>query len=178
MSELNYAAYTANCAASDLKHIHLHAAGELFDDVHETAQTYYEKLSADTDMLCEFAMEMNLDVQNLGKSMSIVDWEPETSKIYTFKKAYQCIKKAIVNYVENLSGLQDIPSHVQTWVDDCIQYWLKEVNYKIERKLCEMEEETTGLSFEAEEPEEEPELASDDDVNVLENDFQVFLDSF
>ena len=133
--EIANVAYAAVCFANDMKHIHLHAAGPQFDNIHDTAEEYYKKASEDTDLLFEFALENNEKVCNPTKAAEIIGWNPCCEDVYDYDCAIQSIEECLEAYLKLLSGIQDcVADHMKSEIDALIQYWAKELDYKLKRR--------------------------------------------
>lgn len=133
--------YSAVILANDMKHIHTHAKGNLFDTIHEICNEYYEKASSDSDMLVELALEKNEPILNSSLAATMVKYKPTNFSAYDFKNATKVAKASIAMFLKDLATLRnmaDDPS-VQSLLDDMMRYWKKEKDYKIKARLADWE---------------------------------------
>lgn len=133
--EIAKVAYAAVCFANDMKHIHLHAAGPQFDNIHDTAEEYYKKASEDIDLLFEFALENNEKVCNPTNAANIIGWVPSCEDVYGYEDAVDAIEQCLEAYLYLLNGIQDcVSDHMKSEIDSMIQFWSKELDYKLKRR--------------------------------------------
>lgn len=146
-NELSYvdSALIACLVSNDLKHIHLHACGSQFDRIHDIAQEYYDKVSEELDYLCELALEFREDLPNLTQAGSIMsEYIIQTGKEYDYDNAITQMSDIISTYLNWLSIVRNDSQRedVQSYFDDKIRYWSKELSYKLSRRSsCERSEE-------------------------------------
>lgn len=131
-------ALIACLVSNDLKHIHLHSCGSQFDRIHDIAQEYYDKVSEELDYLCELALEFGEDLPNLTQAGSIMtEYSIETDNKYDYDYAISEMSSIISTYINWLCVAKDYSedhTDVQSYLDDEIRYWSKELNYKLSRR--------------------------------------------
>ena len=131
-------AYMAILFANDMKHVHLHSAGEDFDKIHNLAEDYYYRASSDSDYLCELAVENKDSVVNPTLALSAVgnDWTPETGEDYNYAACLEVIKAKLAKYLQELTELRrETPfEDVKSKLDDMLRMWRKELEYKTAKR--------------------------------------------
>lgn len=139
MGNYSTAYYSAVALANDMKHIHTHAKGTLFDNIHNICNEYYEKANEDADTLAELAIEKEEAIMNPSYLLDGSDYKPTNYNRYSFElamyTAMDCIGKYLV-VLDNLRNKTDDPS-VQSLLDDMMRYWKKEKYYKIKVRLAD-----------------------------------------
>lgn len=133
--------YSAVALANDMKHIHTHAKGTLFDNIHVICNEYYEKANKEADTLAELAMEKEDIILNPSYLLNGLNYKPTNYSKYDFELAMRTAKGCIEKYVKVLADLRnktDDPS-VQSLLDDIARYWKKEKDYKIKARLADLE---------------------------------------
>ena len=133
--------YSAVALANDMKHIHTHAKGTLFDNIHAICNEYYEKANEEADTLAELAMEKGDIILNPSYLLNGLNYKPTNYSKYDFELAMRTAKGCIEKYVKVLADLRnktDDPS-VQSLLDDIARYWKKEKDYKIKARLADLE---------------------------------------
>ena len=141
MGNYSTAYYSAVALANDMKHIHTHAKGTLFDNIHSICNEYYEKANEEADTLAELAMEKGDTIFNSSYLLSELNYKPTNYSNYYFDLAMRVAEGCIEKYVKVLTDLRnktDDPS-VQSLLDDMMRYWKKEKNYKIKARLADLE---------------------------------------
>lgn len=141
MGNYSTAYYSAVALANDMKHIHTHAKGTLFDNIHAICNEYYEKANEEADTLAELAMEKGDIILNPSYLLNGLDYKPTNYSKYDFELAMRIAKGCIEKYVKVLTDLRnktDDPS-VQSLLDDIARYWKKEKDYKIKARLADLE---------------------------------------
>lgn len=139
MGNYSTAYYSAVALANDMKHIHTHAKGTLFDNIHSICNEYYEKANEEADTLAELAMEKGDTIFNSSYLLSELNYKPTNYSNYDFDLAMRVAEGCIEKYVKVLTDLRnktDDPS-VQSLLDDMMRYWKKEKNYKIKARLAD-----------------------------------------
>lgn len=139
----NYSAayYSAVALANDMKHIHTHAKGTLFDNIHSICNEYYEKANEEADTLAELAMEKGDTIFNSSYLLSELNYKPTNYSNYDFELAMRTVKGCIEKYIKALADLRsktNDPS-VESLLDDIVRYWKKEKDYKIKARLADSE---------------------------------------
>ena len=139
----NYSAayYSAVALANDMKHIHTHAKGILFDNIHNICNEYYEKANEEADTLAELAMEKGDTIFNSSYLLSELNYKPTNYSNYDFDLAMRVAEDCIEKYVKALTDLRNktLDTSVQSLLDDMMRYWKKEKYYKIKARLADLE---------------------------------------
>lgn len=141
MGNYSTAYYSAVALANDMKHIHTHAKGSLFDNIHNACNEYYEKANEEADALAELAIEKEETVMNPSYLLNGLNYKPTNYSKYDFELAMRTARNCIEKYVKVLADLRnktDDPS-VQSLLDDMVRYWKKEKDYKIKARLADWE---------------------------------------
>lgn len=141
MGNYSMAYYSAVALANDMKHVHTHAKGTLFDNIHSICNEYYEKANEEADTLAELAMEKGDIIFNSSYLLSELNYKPTNYSNYDFDLAMHVVEDCIEKYLVVLANLRnktDDPS-VQSLLDDMMRYWKKEKNYKIKARLADLE---------------------------------------
>ena len=139
MGNYSTAYYSAVALANDMKHIHTHAKGTLFDNIHNICNEYYEKANEEADTLAELAMEKGDTIFNSSYLLSELNYKPTNYSNYYFDLAMRVAEGCIEKYVKVLTDLRnktDDPP-VQSLLDDMMRYWNKEKDYKIKARLAD-----------------------------------------
>ena len=139
----NYSAayYSAVALANDMKHIHTHAKGTLFDNIHNICNEYYEKANEEADTLAELAMEKGDTILNPSYLLDGLSYKPTNYSKYDFELAMSTTKGCIEKYLKVLTDLRNKTNDpsVQSLLDDMMRYWKKEKDYKIKARLADSE---------------------------------------
>lgn len=141
MGNYSTAYYSAVALVNDMKHIHTHAKGTLFDNIHNICNEYYEKANEDADTLAELAIEKGDIIFNSSYLLSELNYKPTNYSNYDFDLAMHVVEDCIEKYLVVLANLRnktDDPS-VQSLLDDTVRYWKKEKDYKIKARLADSE---------------------------------------
>lgn len=139
MGNYSTAYYSAVALANDMKHVHTHAKGTLFDNIHSICNEYYEKANEEADTLAELAIEKEEAIMNPSYLLDGLDYKPTNYSRYSFELAMHTVMDCIEKYLVVLTDLRnktDDPS-VQSLLDDMMRYWKKEKNYKIKARLAD-----------------------------------------
>lgn len=141
MGNYSTAYYSAVALANDMKHIHTHAKGTLFDNIHSICNEYYEKANEDADTLAELAIEKGDTIFNSSYLLSELNYKPTNYSNYDFELAMRTAKGCIEKYVKALADLRNKTNDpsVQSLLDDIARYWKKEKDYKIKARLADLE---------------------------------------
>lgn len=141
MGNYSTAYYSAVALANDMKHIHTHAKGILFDNIHNICNEYYEKANEEADTLAELAMEKGDTIFNSSYLLSELNYKPTNYSNYDFDLAMRVAEDCIEKYVKALTDLRNktLDTSVQSLLDDMMRYWKKEKNYKIKARLADLE---------------------------------------
>ena len=141
MGNYSTAYYSAVALANDMKHIHTHAKGILFDNIHNICSEYYEKANEEADTLAELAMEKGDTIFNSSYLLSELNYKPTNYSNYDFDLAMRVAEDCIEKYVKALTDLRNktLDTSVQSLLDDITRYWKKEKDYKIKARLADFE---------------------------------------
>lgn len=141
MGNYSTAYYSAVALANDMKHIHTHAKGTLFDNIHNICNEYYEKANEDADTLAELAIEKGDTILNSSYLLDGLKYKPTNYSDYYFDLAMRVAEGCIEKYVKVLSDLRNKTNDpsVQSLLDDIVRYWKKEKDYKIKARLADSE---------------------------------------
>ena len=162
--------------ANDFKAIHWHAAGSMFDFIHNKAEEFYEKASENADWFAEEAIKAGQKAFNPSEVKSYVDSEytpvsVEAVDIQTFIYVSSTLGN---KYLESLRGLfQSEP--LESWqlskIDEICEYWDTEINYKLEMmKLDSTDSEASEEDIEDSEIEDEPTESEEVEEESTEED--------
>lgn len=128
----------AMCVSNDAKHIHIHASGDNFDDIHNIAETIYQRLYYDFDYLCEASLRSDkAQVPNPSKCSEIIGWEYLTATSYDYDTAMKELSCRLIVYLDQLRYLcgRTEDEGIKSAVSEMINYWESEVLYKMNRRL-------------------------------------------
>lgn len=141
MGNYSTAYYSAVALANDMKHIHTHAKGTLFDNIHNICNEYYEKANEDADTLAELAIEKGDTILNPSYLLDGLNYKPTNYSKYDFELAMSTVKGCIEKYLKVLADLRNKTNDpsVQSLLDDTVRYWKKEKDYKIKARLADWE---------------------------------------
>lgn len=141
MGNYSTAYYSAVALANDMKHIHTHAKGILFDNIHNICNEYYEKANEEADTLAELAMEKGDTIFNSSYLLNELNYKPTNYSNYDFDLAMRVAEDCIEKYVKVLTNLRNkaLDTSVQSLLDDMMRYWKKEKYYKIKARLADLE---------------------------------------
>ena len=141
MGNYSTAYYSAVALANDMKHIHTHAKGKLFDNIHSICNEYYEKANEDADTLAELAIEKGDIILNSSYLLDELNYKPTNYSKYDFELAMNTTKGCIEKYLKVLTDLRNKTNDpsVQSLLDDTVRYWKKEKDYKIKARLADSE---------------------------------------
>ena len=139
MEDVNLYTRTALIAVlvnNDFHYIHLLSAGADFDKSHNLAQSYYEMIEPEIDYLMELALENGAPIYNYSIARDIIhDYVPEDKPSYDYQSVINCLKTKIAIYLDALKKLRDYTDNsIQSYLDDLIRGWEKELNYKLARR--------------------------------------------
>lgn len=141
MGNYSTAYYSAVALANDMKHIHTHAKGSLFDNIHSICNEYYEKVNEEADTLAELAMEKGDIILNPSYLLGGLNYKPTNYSKYDFELAMSTARGCIEKYLKVLADLRNKTNDpsVQSLLDDIARYWKKEKDYKIKARLADLE---------------------------------------
>lgn len=150
MEDVNLYTRTALIAVlvnNDFHYIHLLSAGADFDKSHNLAQSYYEMIEPEIDYLMELALENGAPMYNYSIARDIIhDYVPEDKPSYDYQSVINCLKTKIAIYLDALKKLRDYTDNsIQSYLDDLIRGWEKELNYKLARRTERYNFVNTGL---------------------------------
>lgn len=141
MGNYSTAYYSAVALANDMKHIHTHAKGKLFDNIHNICNEYYEKANEEADTLAELAIEKEETILNPSYLFDGLNYKPTNYSRYDFELAMVTARDCIEKYLKVLANLRNKTNDpsVQSLLDDMVRYWKKEKDYKIKARLADWE---------------------------------------
>lgn len=141
MGNYSTAYYSAVALANDMKHIHTHAKGSLFDNIHNICNEYYEKANEEADTLAELAIEKEETILNPSYLFDGLNYKPTNYSKYDFELAMFTARDCIEKYLKVLANLRNKTNDpsVQSLLDDMVRYWKKEKDYKIKARLADWE---------------------------------------
>lgn len=122
---------------NDLKHIHLHSAGEDFDKIHNLAEEYYDKMAEESDYLCELAIENGEPMVNPTRALEVVEeWQPEDEENYDYNHCLSAVNTKLTLYLRALTTLrhEEEQLDIQSKLDDIVRDWKKELEYKMAKR--------------------------------------------
>lgn len=125
--------YYAIILKNDLHHIHLHAAGEDFDDVHSITKNLYEELEKEIDELAEIAISEGFEMDNFSNAKDHIindTWELETANTYSFTDMTKAIAHKCGIFLDVISSTELKNNADKIYLDYLKYFWNKEVNYK------------------------------------------------
>lgn len=131
--------YEANCLLNNMKHIHFHAVGNLFDRLHSIAQEYYDKASEDADLFAEISIESGEKINNPSDCFNITGNKIDSEDEYSFVEGLSTIYQHLEYYISQLERERDNNrnSDIKSELDTIIRYWKKENYYKNVMRLKE-----------------------------------------
>ena len=137
MEPITKAALLGSLTASDCWMIHLYAKGAKFDDLHNLAEGYYSRLLQQSDYLMELAVEMNLPVVNPSEALKYIsDYVVENSIEYTWDDAINIFQHKLGHFIGVLKDVRESidRADIQSWLDEVVRDWEKEVHYRLARR--------------------------------------------
>ena len=146
LSPFTKTALIAVLVNNDFHYIHLLAEGNDFDKIHDLAQSYYEKIEPEVDLLMELALENGADIFNYTMAGQLLNmagkvlpaYQPEDLKSYgSYQQVIIRLIEKITIYREALQELRNSTTNasIQSKLDDMIRYWEKEQRYRLARRL-------------------------------------------
>lgn len=124
-----------NCITNDMKYIHLHSVGKNFDTIHSISNEYYDKLSSDYDSVAELAIAYNEDIKN-SNTINTTEWDSAIG-YYDIDAGIELIYTKITILISALKTIKESNeySEVSNTIDDLLNFWFKENNYKNKSRL-------------------------------------------
>lgn len=139
--------YACTVVANNMKHIHLNASGDKFEEIHSVTDRYYSHFNWIADTAFEIAAEsplIKLDNPTRAKE-HVEDIEVETESSYSFNTAVERMTanlSKIIEYAkEARESAGEARTDVQSKLDEELAYLNKEVNFILRRKS--FKDETT-----------------------------------
>jgi DNA-binding ferritin-like protein len=167
--ELNQLANLAQLFLNDCQYVHWNCSGAHFDDIHNVARDYYYRLQVDIDWFIEKAISKGFAISNMTCLQQAVPpevWQPESSSHYNMTQFIAFLQTKGLDYLEALKNSPQDESEIQSRIDDMINYWSTELEYKNTRRSEEDAEVT-----EIEQPGIPPiDYATDDTFDDVIND--------
>ena len=133
--------YVYTVISNNMKHIHLNACGKKFEEIHRTAETYYNHFNYFADSMFELASEsplIKLDNPTRAKEHAEgIEVEADTS--YPFETAMarmsDNLNKAIECVKDARAAAGDSRTDIQSKLDEELSYLNKEFNYFLRKKM-------------------------------------------
>ena len=133
--------YAYTVISNNMKHIHLNACGKKFEEIHRTAETYYNHFNYFADSMFELASEsplIKLDNPTRAKEHAEgIEVEADTS--YPFETAMarmsDNLNKAIECVKDARAAAGDSRTDIQSKLDEELSYLNKEFNYFLRKKM-------------------------------------------
>jgi|GEM_PF-3771250 len=171
--DLNEMSYIAMLFSNDLHLMHLHAEGEMFDEIHKICQELYEEAYEEADWFAERAIADSEDIDNFSNIKSFIDdsiWTPSEKKGYDIDTFTTELAEKGKKYIECLSSSESQSSGEKSIIDGYIAFWEKQITYKNESRLA-----LTKINSDNQEDENQEENAEGDELYNYAN--QSELDS-
>ena len=137
MNPFTKAGALAVLLSNDLWYMHLYAKDEDFDKSHDLTLNYSGKLSYEADELFELAIQEGYDIINPNTAASLFpEYVIETGTSYSYFEVVQKAKGKLNLHMINLRAARDatMKTDIQSKIDSFLEYWDKEVNYKLARR--------------------------------------------
>ena len=139
-NKLAKVAYAYVVVSNNMHHIHLHAIGRKFKNIHDLAQSFYEHFDDQADFYAELAMQDNsTTVDNFCNAAQYVpEATIETSDKYKYEQAYNLFDSNIeilLSVLKDARALADERSDIQSDIDTELSYLYKQKKYIINRSL-------------------------------------------
>lgn len=130
--------YLYTVISNNMKHIHLHAAGDKFKSIHSDAENYYYHFSDLADKFFELAKESpTVKVDNPTRAKEHVeDIDVETEEQYEFETAVNRFKFNFTKAIEKLKEVRETVDRtdIQSTIDEELAYLNKKANYILARQ--------------------------------------------
>lgn len=132
-------AYASVVVSNNMKHVHLHISGKMFDRTHGLSQDYYDAISGWTDDLCELALEDKATkIDNLSNSAQYVaEITLETEEYYNYDAACTAMTANLRHMIECVKCVRcccESRTDIQSKFDEYILYLNKQINFLMERR--------------------------------------------
>ena len=137
MEPITKAALLGSLIANDCWMIHLYAKGDKFDDLHALSEQYYHTIAIQTDYLMELAVEIGAPIINPSEALKYIpDYIIENSVEYTWEPSLEILQHKLGQFIGALKEVRESidRADVQSWIDDNVRDWEKEVHYKLVRR--------------------------------------------
>lgn len=137
-----------------MRHIHINACGNNFEDIHQTTDSVHCHFNYASDYFYELAAESPLvELDNPTRAKEhCEDIEVETNKDYDFKTAFEAIDRNLnyaIKYLSELRDCADSRKDVQSKIDEELGYINKQSKYVIRKKLYEPTPDTSDSMIES-----------------------------
>jgi len=126
--EYSKLAYYAALFANDLKHIHIHAAGESMDDIRTESDTLFYKAMRDHEDFSKLAIMNNEKVGNVNSIRSYVpdtEWKSIDKDAVDFNDFVMYVAINGQQYLNAIKNIEDKDRETE----DRIKYWEEAVTY-------------------------------------------------
>jgi DNA-binding ferritin-like protein len=133
--------YVYTVISNNMKHIHLNACGKKFEEIHRTAETYYNHFNYFADSMFELASESPLiKLDNPARAKEHAEGiEVEADTSYPFETAMarmsDNLNKAIECVKDARAAAGDSRTDIQSKLDEELSYLNKEFNYFLRKKM-------------------------------------------
>ena len=129
--------YMYTVLSNNMKHIHLNACGEKFEEIHNLAENFYYKFNDYADTMFELAAEspmIKLDNPTRAKE-HVEDVEVESEARYEFSLAVEAFKRNLNKAIELVKSVRETVDRtdIQSKLDDQLSYLNKKSNYILTR---------------------------------------------
>lgn len=131
------AAMMSILVGNDFHYMHILADGVDFDKSHNLAEQYYDKIADESDYLLELALEFDAPVLNPTNALTYIpSYIPESLGAYDYLTLIEHLSEKVAVYIGALKALHQFTpdNSVQSWIDDTVRDWEKELNYRLARR--------------------------------------------
>lgn len=120
---------------NDFKHIHWHASGEHFFEVHNLAEEYYKHLNEDVDFLAESTMQTGEKLPNASLLLQDKSWKVANMEDYDLADAVPAIRDRLERFTRLINNKIETEQDagIKSELENMLLYWGKELNYKLKR---------------------------------------------
>ena len=125
--------------SNDFWYMHLYSKDEDFDKSHQLTGQYYNNLADQADTLMEWAIQEGYPVLNNNTALAAFpEYVIEEDVEYSYFEIVERSKSKLSIFINALRELRNFTdnSGIQSKIDEWLQYWDKEVNYKLARRTA------------------------------------------
>lgn len=141
--------YVYTVIACNMQHIHLHASGKKFDNIHNMAEEQYRHFRYRVDGFAEIALQGDVKLDNIGNAKQHVDnIEFETNDHYSYEDACRAMDKNLKAAIEALNtarSMGDSRTDIQSTLDDELGWIHQQSSYFMNRRLNDPISESANL---------------------------------